>query len=83
MAHILLRSPNGPFKELVKILEDEKIKIKTIAISAPMTTLKHKITSDEVEQFLCEKVEPDMCNIFCSADVVPREYSSFVSSLTS
>jgi hypothetical protein len=79
VAHLFLRAPPNrisfppsPWKKLVKACDD--VEIKTIAISAPMTTVLQD-PSSSTSEFLKNTIEPDMRNFVFNADVVPRGYS--------
>ena len=67
VAHLYLRANKNS-----KNYKD--IEIKTIAISAPMTTVVDNPSAD-TSKFLTDVVEPDMRNVVFNADVVPRGYS--------
>lgn len=76
VAHLFLRAPpDHPWSRWTSLVNDCKaVEIRTIAISAPMTTVLNNPSSDTA-QFLQDVTEPDMRNVVFNADVVPRGYS--------
>ena len=76
VAHLCMRAtPNlfSRWNSLVNACKD--VEIRTVAISAPMTTVLNT-PSSETMQFLNDQIQPFMRNAVFNADVVPRGYSN-------
>ena len=88
IAHLCLTIPSEDWKSLVETCEDKKVIIKTLAFSAPMTTIVDTVVDgdtavndikkekmEKMKKLLNDKIFPNVYNIYFLGDVVPRAYS--------